>query len=219
MRLALLAAALLLVPASVHAECKDEVLAALGKQRKTKAFRMETSMVSESGPVSMTIDYIPPGRMHQVVTTKLDNKTTETIVIGLKAWSKADGNWEEVPNETASMMSHELAEIMGDDPGTIGTVACLGSTTVDGRQLMVYRMENDAVIDDGGVKEVGRSAKEKAAAALADENRPIRMFYVDPASGLPVRSLFALASKLDKPISKASYSYPADIAVEPPPGK
>ena len=80
MRFLLLAAALLLVPASVHAECKDEVLAALDKQRKSKTFRMETSMISENGPVAMTIDYIPPGRMHQVVTTKVDNKTTETTI-------------------------------------------------------------------------------------------------------------------------------------------
>ncbi|MGK3882474.1 hypothetical protein ABI028_15835, partial [Enterococcus faecium] len=80
MRLKLHATALLLIPAAVHAECKDEVLAALDKQRKSKAFRMETSLVSESGPVSMSIDYLPPGRMHQVVTTKVDNKTSETIL-------------------------------------------------------------------------------------------------------------------------------------------
>lgn len=219
MRSILLATALCLAPACVHAECKDEVLAALDRQRKSKAFRMETSMISEAGPVAMAIELIPPGRMHQVVTTKIDNRTTETIVVGLKAWSRADGGWEELSNETASMMSHELADIMGDDPGTIGTVACLGSTTVEGRPLMVYRIENDGLVEEDGVKEVGKAAKEKAASALADENRPIRMFYVDPATGLPARSLFARASKLDKPISKAEYTYPDSLSIEPPPAK
>ena len=53
-------------------------------------------------------------------------------------------------------------------------------------------------------------------AALADEARPLRMFYVDPKTGLPMRSVFARANKLDKPIFKAIYSYPADIKIEPP---
>jgi len=35
-------------------------------------------------------------------------------------------------------------------------------------------------------------------------------------AGLPLRSVFARANKMDKPIFEATYSYPVDIKVEPP---
>jgi len=213
MRTLLIAAAVAMMPLAVHAECKDEVLTSLEKQRHSQAFRMETSMVLDQGPVNMIVEYLPPGRMHQTVKVATEDKPTETIIIGLKAWSKADGPWEEMPEETSKMMSAQLNELLGDDPGNIGTVGCLGSTTVDGRELVVYRIENDA---QTGPKDFSPGAKEKAAAALADEGRPLRMFYVDPATGLPARSLFARANKLDKPIFRANYSYPSDIKIEPP---
>ena len=41
-------------------------------------------------------------------------------------------------------------------------------------------------------------------------------FTVDPTTGLPMRSIYARANKLDKPIFEATYTYPADIKVETP---
>ena len=212
--LAALAALTLATPAL--AECKDEVIAALSKQRKSKAFRMETSMVSEQGPVKMTVEYVPPGRMHQVVTVAVEAKPTETLVVDGRAWAKDGDAWEELSADTAKQMVSQINEQLSDEEGAIGTVACLGSTALDGQELMAYRIENDA---QTGPKDMSSDAKEKAAAALAEEDRPLRMFYVDPKSGLPVRSVFARANKLEKPIFKASYSYPADIAIEAPKGK
>ena len=212
--LAVLAATLVAAPAS--AECKDEVLSALGKQRKSKSFRMETSMVSEQGPVKMTVEYLPPGRMHQVVSVAVEPKPTETLVVDGRAWAKDGDAWEELSEDTAKQMVAQINEQLGDEDGTIGTVACLGSTAVEGQELMAYRIENDA---QTGPKNMSPDAKDKAAAALADEGRPLRMFYVDPKSGLPVRSIFARANKLEKPIFKAVYSYPADISIEAPKGK
>ena len=50
---ALLTAAIAcLISNASYAECKDEVLASLDKQRKSQAFRMETNMISEQGPVT-----------------------------------------------------------------------------------------------------------------------------------------------------------------------
>jgi hypothetical protein len=42
------------------------------------------------------------------------------------------------------------------------------------------------------------------------------VIYVDTTTGLPVRSIYARANKLDKPIFEALYTYPADIKVETP---
>lgn len=198
---------------SAHADCKDEVLAALDKQRKSTAFRMETNMVSEQGPVQMTVDYMPPDRMRQTVVVAINPKPIETILVGGKAWSKDGADWTPLSAEVAGDLATQLDETLGDDRGTIGTVGCLGSTAIDGQDLVAYRVENDAQV---GPTDRSPDAREKARAALADEGRPLRMFYIDPKTGLPIRSIFARANKLDKPIFKATYSYPSDIKIEPP---
>ena len=195
------------------AECKDEVLGALDKQRKAVSFRMETNMVSEQGPVKMTVDYMRPDRMRQVVTVAVDPKPVETILVGSKAWSKDGEVWKELGVDVTKDMVAQLDETFGDESGTIGTVGCLGSTAIDGQELVAYRIENDA---QTGPEDRSPDTKAKAKAALADEARPLRMFYVDPKTGLPMRSVFARANKLDKPIFKAIYSYPADIKIDVP---
>ena len=207
---------LLIAAGTAHAECKDEVLSALDKQRKAAAFRMETNMISENGPVKMTVEYLPPGRMRQVVSIAVDPKPVESILVAGKAWSKEGDTWTPLAEDVAKDMAAQLNETFGDDSGTIGTVACLGSTAIEGQELIAYRVENDAQI---GPVDKSADAAEKARAALADEGRPLRMFYVDPKTGLPMRSVFARANKLDKPIFKAVYTYPADIKIEAPADK
>ena len=202
--------------APAFADCKEEVLAALDKQRKTRAFRMETNMVSEQGPVQMTVEYQPPDRMRQLVTVAVNPQPVETILIAGKAWSKEGDAWKELAPDIAGEMITQLDETLGEDRGTLGTVACLGSTAIDGQDLTAYRVENDAVV---GPEDRSPDAKEKAKAALADEGRPLRMFYIDPKTGLPMRSIFARANKLDKPIFRAVYTYPPDIKIEAPASK
>jgi hypothetical protein len=217
MRLVLIAASLTLassIPA--FADCKEEVLSALEKQRKVAGFRMETNMVSEQGPVKMTVEYQPPDKMRQLVTVAINPKPVETILVAGKAWSKDGDAWTELAADITGEMVTQLDETLGDDKGTIGTVACLGSTAIDGRDLTAYRVENDAQV---GPEDRSPDAKEKARAALVDEARPLRMFYIDPKTGLPMLSIFARANKLEKPIFKATYTYPTDIKIEAPASK
>ena len=199
-----------------RADCRDEVLAALDKQRKAPGFRMETNMVSEQGPVKMLVDYLPPDRMRQRVTAAISPVPVETVLVGGKAWSKDGDKWTELSPDITGEMVNQLDETLGDDRGTIGTVACLGSTAIDGQDLTVYRVENDAQV---GPEDRSPDAKEKAKAALADDGRALRMFYIDPKTGLPVRSVFARANKLDKPIFKAVYTYPTDLKIDAPTAK
>lgn len=197
-----------------YASCKDEVLAALEKQRKVQAFRMKASMISEQGPVNMTVEYAQPDRMRQIVTRAIEpDKSTETILVGGKAWGRDGATWIELSSDVTRDIIAQRDDVLGDEPGTIGTVACLGSTAIDGREVIAYRIENDA---QTGPKDMSPDAKEKARKSLADEARPLRMFYVEPQSGLPVRSVFALANKLDKPILKAEYAYDPSIKIDAP---
>ncbi len=213
LHLTTLFAASMFLALPAFADCKEEVLAALDKQRKAKGFRMETTMVSEQGPVKMTVEYMPPDRMRQVVTVVVNPAPVESILVGGKAWIKDGDAWKELAPDITTEMVNQLDETLGEDRGTIGTVACLGSTAIDNLELMAYRVENDAQV---GPVDRSADAKERTAAALADEARPLRMFYIDPKTGLPMRSVFARANKLDKPIFKATYTYPSDLKIEPP---
>lgn len=197
-----------------HASCKDEVLAALAKQRKAEAFRMESTMLSEKGPLKMTVEYAQPNRMRQITSLAISpDKKSETVLVGGEAWSRDGESWVKLPSDITKDIIAQRDEVMGDETGTIGTVACLGSTAIEGRELMVYRIENDA---QTGPRDMSPDAKDKARKALADEARPLRVFYVDPNTGLPVRSIFALANKTDRPIFRADYSYSSDIRIEAP---
>ncbi|MBX9925770.1 MAG: hypothetical protein K2Y05_05385 [Hyphomicrobiaceae bacterium] len=212
--LATVALAAVLAASPALADCKNEVLASLAKQRKVDAFRMDSTMVSEQGPLKMTVELAQPDKLRQVTALAISpDKKTETILIGGDAWSKDGDQWVKLSSDIAKELIAQRDDIMGDDEGTIGTVACLGSTAIEGRELMVYRIENDA---QTGPKDMSPDAKAKAQKALTDEARPLRMFYVDPQSGLPVRSVFALANKIERPIFKADYSYSADIKIDAP---
>ena len=73
--------------------------------------------------------------------------------------------------------------------------------------MLAYQGENDRAGPEGR-----EPSKDKPK--LPD--RPVRVIYVDATTGLPMRSIFARANKLDKPIFEANYSYPVDLKIEAP---
>ena len=58
------------------ADCTKDVLAAFEKQRTSKAFRVEFSQQTAEGEVHMKVDYMPPDRMLQTVTSPADARRT-----------------------------------------------------------------------------------------------------------------------------------------------
>ena len=208
----LMALALVIAAApAAKAACKDEVASALERQRKTSGFRMQTKMLSEQGPVDMTVDYLMPNRMYQVVKSLTDPKPVETIVIGRDAWSRLEGeDWRPLHPQIADALAAQMQETLGEDAGTLGDFECLGKQAVADKNLLAYQGENV----EPGPKDMSPGAKNKPK--LPD--RPVRVIFVDPTTGLPMRSIFARADKLDKPIFEANYSYPADIKIEIPKG-
>lgn len=194
-----------------YADCKKEVEAALAKQRQSGAFRMEVDMVSQDGPMKMTVDYKLPDRMRQVVRLAVDPKPTETILVGDKAWSNHGEGWTPVgPDVTASLVDHFKTTVGGEMPG-VGDFDCMGSVVVEGKEVMSYRGYDE----QPGPKIVGKAAEEAKNKPM-EPDAPVRMFYIDPKTGLPVRSIFGRASRLDRPVFKAIYSYPTDLVIEAP---
>ncbi|MHB8912701.1 MAG: hypothetical protein ACYC42_08650 [Lysobacter sp.] len=195
---------------SAHADCKDEVAAALERQRKTSGFRMKTKMLSEQGLVNMTVDYVLPDRMRQVITSTLEPKPVETVVIGRDGWSRMEGeDWHPLHPQVADAMAAQMQETLGENQeGSLGEFDCLGKQPVDGQSYLAYRGENQ----EPGPQNLSPGATEKPK--LPD--RPVRVIFVDPTTGLPARSIFGRADKLEKPVFEAIYSYPIDIKVDAP---
>lgn len=194
---------------AAKADCKDEVAAALERQRKSSGFRMQTQMITEEGKVDMTVDYVLPDRMRQVIKSQKDPLPIETVLIGDRAWSRREGDpWTMVNPQLTSALAKQMDETVGDVVGELGDFECLGKKDVDGKSMLAYQGENES-----GPKNLSPGAKDKPK--LPD--RPVRVIYVDTITGLPIRSIFARANLLDKPIFEATYSYPADIKIEVPP--
>lgn len=210
MRRMLTALALLIAAgAAAHADCKDEVASALERQRKTSGFRMDTNMVSPEGMVHMTVDYLLPDRMRQVISSTADPKPVETVVVGQKAWSRRQGEaWAPLNPKLTNALLRQMEKTIGKEAGEIGDFDCLGKKSLEGKDMLAYQGEND----QGDPKNASSGGKDKPKAP----NRPVRIMYVDTTTGLPMRSIFARANKLDKPIFEATYSYPVDIKIEAP---
>jgi outer membrane lipoprotein-sorting protein len=211
MRRMLLAIAVTIAAASTaQADCKDEVAAALERQRKTSGFSMETQMITADGKVDMTVDYVLPDRMRQIIKSQKDPVAIETVLIGERAWSRREGeSWTMLNPQLTSALSKQLEDTLGDTPGELGEFECLGKKDLDGKALLAYQGENES----GGPKDLSEGAKDKPKLP----NRPVRIIYVDSTTGLPMQSIFARANLLEKPIFVAKYSYPADLKIEVPP--
>lgn len=206
-RIVMVVAACFAMSAAAYADCKSDIAAALAKQRSLSSFRMDSVMLTSEGRIHMVVDYLLPDRMRQMIGHVGDPKPVETVLIGKKAWSRKDGDWKPMNPQTTGALVDQLRQTVSDDeerrlPG----FECLGKVTVDGRDLLAYQGENE----DPNAKK--SQAKDKPK--LPD--RPVRVIYVDPTTGLPVRSVFGRANRLDTPIFEAKYTYPVDIEINLP---
>lgn len=197
-------AGLVLSTAPALATCKEEVAAAFEKQRNGGSFRMTTNMVSEQGPLEMTIDYILPDRMHQTVKVATNPAGVETILVKDSAWTSEGKGWVPVPSEFVDEIVKQMNETALKPPSEFIDYACLGKVAVEGKEYFAYRSQEDTTTKIPGTPQ---------------SDPPVRMFYVDPETGLPARNIVSTESRMDKPFFKTVYTYPKDISIEPPPAQ
>lgn len=206
MRMVLALFAFLIAAAAARAECRDEVTAAFTKQREAKSFRMEASVIGQQGPMKMTVDYILPDRIHQKVDILLTKASIEAILIGRKAWAHDGQKWGEAPADVREELDNQLRAVAEETSDQLGQFECMGKQMVEGKELSAYRAQE-------GPKDMSPGADKKAPASDA-----VRVIYVDPATGLPARSILARREAVDRPLFKAVYSYPTDLKIEAPGG-
>lgn len=188
--------------APAHAECRDEVVAAFSKQRDTKSFRMEANVISMQGPMKMTVDYALPNSIRQrIVFATQPDQPIEAVMIGLKAWVNEGKGWGEAPQEVKGELDRQLRDVAQETDDQLGKFDCLGKQVIDGKELSAYRAAE------------GPRGKDTPGG-----NETARIIYIDPAIGLPVRTIVARPTALEKPLFKAIYSYPTDIKIEAPVG-
>lgn len=186
-------------PAAADDSCTNEVKSALEKQRKSSSFRMETTMPTYQGIVHMTVDYVPPGKMRQLSKVVATSEVTEIILIDGKAWENAKGaGWKELDYTTTEELVLQVKSTVVDAPKEIGTFKCLGGQTVDGKSVSAYQF-------------IDKDNKDQSGA--------YRLFYVDLINGLPVKNVYVLPGREDKPFVKTVFTYPLEIKIDPPVAK
>lgn len=198
-------AAGLLMGGPALADCSTEVAVAVNAQGKQKFIRKETHMITEAGPATMVVEYATPDRMRQVLTPLTEGKAVESIVVGDKAWTNNGEGWKESPQAEADQLVQFMIRSVAQVYQEVGKFECVGTETVEGRELRGYRG-----LDEPPPAPPGKKSE------LTTKNEAVRMVYLDPVSGLPARSILARKGMLDKPIFKEVYTYPEAIEIEAP---
>ena len=214
------AAAALVVGASASAasaDCTREVLQAFTRQSNTDMVRKEMNLIGEQGPFTMTIEYVKPDRMRQVVKVLTEpDKPTETILIGKEAWSRTATNpWQKLDPATTDQIVSFFKSTFAEAPANVGLFEFMGAETEEGQKVRAYK----------GLEEPKQKTPEQIEAekkgekpAETPKNEAVRVVYLDVSTGLPARIIFAREGMLDKPIFKEVYSYPADLKIDKPAG-
>lgn len=194
----LLAMALSAGPAlSAGASCKEAVIAAFTKQRASKAFSMVAQMNGESGPVEITVEYVPPDRMRQTIVAA-GRAPLETVLVGTRAWSRQGGEWQELMPAVAQTIIAQVHDAVVEPPKDVGAFECVDKATVDGKEYLAYR-----------------SVEKPGAAAKGAGGTPVhRTVYVDPKTGLPAMNVVVEEKPGATPLFKGVYAYPTDLVIE-----
>ena len=219
-RLRAAAAAAIAVAASASAasaDCTREVLQAFTRQSNSDMVRKEMNLIGEQGPFTMTVEYVKPDRMRQVVKTLVEpDKPTETILIGTEAWTRTGtAAWQKLDGQTTDQIVAFFKGTFAEVPQNVGTFACMGAETVEGQKVRAYKG-----LEEPKQKTPEQIEAEKRGEKPAEEpkNEAVRVIYLDVDSGLPSRIIFAREGMLDKPIFKEVYSYPSDLKIDKPAG-
>ncbi len=203
---------------AAFADCSLEVNQAFTRQSNSEMVRKEMNLIGEQGPFTMTVEYVKPDRMRQVVKTVIEpDKATETVLIGTEAWTKRVGaEWQKLDPTTTEQMVNFFKSTFANVGQNVGLFECMGTETVQGKQVRAYKG-----VDEPKQKTPEQLEAEKRGEAPAEEpkNEALRVIYLDTATGLPARIVFAREGMLDKPIFQETYSYPVDLKIEKPAAK
>lgn len=200
MRLLILAAAALAATTPAFAagkDCSSDVLTAIRKQLSLKSFRVEFSSPTAEGEAHMKIDYMPPLKMLQTVTSPAMPGEQQTMLVNNRAFSGSGGSFEELQPQFTQSIIAEVAKALAR-PSKLAGYECLGTVKYENQDLLGYRFEDKTHPQTDASKIITRT------------------IYVDPKTGLPAYNVIATLGQEDKPLREVTYSYPTDISIVAP---
>lgn len=121
----------------------------------------------------MRIDYVPPDKMLQTVTSPAMPGEQQTMLVGDRAFSGTSGTFEELQPQFTQSIIAEVRTALTPAPQNPGSFECLGPAKLDNRDLVAYR------------------TAEKIPAGTDPAKVMARTIYVDPATGLPAFNVVA----------------------------
>jgi hypothetical protein len=199
---------------TAFADCTLEVHQAFTRQSNTDMVRKEMNLIGEQGPFTMTVEYVKPDRMRQVVKPLVEpEKATETVLIGNEAWTKTvGGDWQKLDSTTTDQIVSFFKSTFANVPQNVGSFECMGAETVEGQKVRTYKG-----LDEPKQKTQEQLEAEKRGDTVEEpKNEALRVIYLNVDTGLPARIVFAREGMLDKPIFKEVYTYPTDLKIEKP---
>jgi hypothetical protein len=184
---------------SAGTSCKEQVRDAFIKQRSSRAFTMVAELKGESGPVEITVEYLPPDRMRQAIVAPNQPAPLETVLVGTRAWSRQGTAWEELMPALAHTIIAQVREAVVEPPKDVGDFECIDKATVDGKEYLAYR----------SVQKGGADARGSVV------SRPVhRTIYVDPETGLPAINIVIEDKPGSVPLFRGVYAYPSELEIE-----
>jgi hypothetical protein len=178
-------------------DCSADVLAAIRKQLELKSFRIEFSEPTAEGEAKMRIDYMPPGKMLQTVTSPAMPGEQQTMLVNDRAFAGSGGSFEELQPQFTQSIIAEVSSALAR-PSKLEGYECLGTVKYDNQDLLGYRFQD------------------KTHAQTDPSKVVTRTIYVDPKTGLPAYNVIASLADTSKPLREVKYSYPTDISIVAP---
>lgn len=196
------------VPARAE-DCTSAVAAAFEKLRNAQSFRMETKITNAQGRLNLTVDFMPPDRMHQKVRLDDQAQEMELIVIGDKAWSNQGQGWVALPENFATEVAKQVKATMAGATKAEAKYECGADEAFEGRPAASY------------VADLKAPEVEKPGMSKSDTPEPAgpankQTLYIDKETGLPVRNVVTDGKDASKRLFDGWFRMASGIAIEPP---
>jgi hypothetical protein len=127
-----------LVAGPAQADCREDIKTILASSLTSGPYAMD--LTSEAGGFSITAEMVPPDAMHS--KTVMAESTSEMTVVDGQAWMNmgAGSGWTALPDTVADSMMAGF-QAANDMLDSVTAEECLGTQTVDGRDLLAFRYD------------------------------------------------------------------------------
>lgn len=172
-------------PNLVHADPREEVIAAYRAAMAEDSYRMRIEVANARGPVITQIDVQLPNRFH------IRSSEVEFISIANVAYIQAAGRWTQVPVDMSGQLQGFRITDLEQAAKALTDVELLPDESVNGCISKRYRYQTTSTVG-------GRSSQDEAELAVcATSGLPVRLHNSPKAKGEAVTIHYDYDAKVD----------------------